>query len=194
MGKGPSLDLWVARGYEPLPEGSIVMAINENVMLPGLAADYWFWYDTDTHPWAEKVGAPPPGTIQVVPEQHFRQIAGVAARPSLIYIRGADADDDPWAVPGRATPAGAAFFCAGLWGCRHILAVGFDGLDNPTMKSYPRCLRQWLIDSHHLDRTYAPNNRGIEVAISRFDLQVTWFHREVSEREIAEAHASFEDD
>ena len=33
LGKGPSLDLRVARGYQPLPEGAIVFSMNEKVVL-----------------------------------------------------------------------------------------------------------------------------------------------------------------
>lgn len=204
LGKGPSLDVWWARGgCGDDRDKLLVMAINETVLLPGLEPDYWFWKTPDDPRHVETFG-PPPASMQVFPELMFRKDRAFAERmaesyPTLLYMRGRDAPDDPWAVPNHGTSGTAAFFCAGLWGCKRVLGVGFDGRAKPRMRTYARCVVPWATDPENTDTikgiygtSYRSNNRSIDVAIRRFDLDVTWYHQQVTQAEIDEAGERFE--
>jgi hypothetical protein len=203
LGKGPSLDVWWSRGGCGDERDSwLLFAINETVLIPGLSPDYWFWKTPDDPRQVEKFG-PPPAKVQVFPEQMFWKDAAyaerrAAAHPSLIYMCGCDAPDDPWAVPGEGTSGTAAFFCAGLWGCKSVLGVGFDARESPRMRTYARCVIPWSTEPENTDPIAAPhvpsyrkNNRAIDVAIRRFGLHVTWYHQQVTAAEIAEAGSCF---
>lgn len=203
LGKGPSLDVWWSRGgCRGDRDELLLFAINETVLLPGLEADYWFWKTPDDPRQVERYGVPP-GVVQVFPELMFWKDPGYAQHmattyPALLYMRGRDAPDDPWAVPNHGTSGTAAFFCAGLWGCKHVLGVGFDGREKPRMKTYARCVIPWATDPENTDTvkgiygtSYRSNNRSMDVAIRRFGLDVTWYHQQVTQAEIAAARKSF---
>lgn len=198
LAKGPSLDVWWSRGGCGSERDSwVVMAINEIVLLPGLKPNYWFWPHPEHAEQVNRFGADLSGTTQLFDEFVLRTDPEFCAEqvkrcPSLVHLRGVDAPDDPYAVPKNATSGSAAFFCAGLWGIREVLAVGFDGMDRPYDKRYAHCLLPFTIEQKHSSLSYKGNNRVIKICIERFDLDVTWYHRQVTDAEIDEAGESFE--
>lgn len=198
LGKGPSLDVWWSRGGCGADrDGLVVMAINETVLLPGLNADYWFWPHPEHPEQVNKYGGAPASTVQIFDEYVLRKYSEfcegqIKLHQSLVHMRGVDAPDDPYAPPRNATTGSTAFFCAGLWGMREVLAVGFDGKDKPQDKRYAHCLLPFTIDRKHVNMSYRQNNRDLDTSIGRFDLEVTWYHRELTNEEIDDAGRSFD--
>ena len=198
LAKGPSLDVWWSRGGCGSDRTSrVVMAINEIVLLPGLKPDYWFWPHPEHPEQVDRKGGSLAGVTQIFDEYVLRTYPDFCAEqmkrcPSLIHMRGIDAPDDPYAPPRNATTGSTAFFCAGLWGIRQVLAVGFDAMDRPADRRYAHCLLPWTIAKKHDEPTYKRNNRSIDAVIKRWNLKVDWYHRQVTDDEIDQAGERFD--
>lgn len=197
LGKGPSVDVWWSRGGCGDDRDSwVVMAVNETVLLPGLAPDYWFWAGPEDSIHVDAHGGVPAGTIQVFSEVVFRERPELARRtaaayPSIVFLDARNAPDDPYAVTGMGASGTAAFFCAGLWGFDSVLAVGFDAMDESKMRTYPSCMQNLVTEPQNRDPDYVVNNRTIRATIKRFDLDVTFYHRQLTKDEIADARALY---
>ncbi len=201
LGKGPSLDVWLDRGgLQSDRDDLVIVATNEAVMIPELAPDYWFWTRVTQPAWVEHFGGAPGQVVQVVPSRLLREQAWLLARTTrgrrfLTYAYAHEAPGDSWAVPGRNAIGPAAFFCCGAWGIKEITAVGFDGIDAPQMKSYASCLRPWLHDvERQRSSGFQASNSAIQATIARFGLEVSWYHRELSDQEIREARERYDTD
>jgi hypothetical protein len=67
----------------------------------------------------------------------------------------------------------------------------FTAMEAPRMRTYPNCMQRLLTEPQNRDLRYKANNRTIRETIERFDLDVTFHHRLLTQEEIAEARAQY---
>jgi len=175
---------------------TVLMALDETVALPGLEPDYWFWPDVWSAEHVLQFGVPRPGTAQVFEEQLTREepdrIARLAAlSESYVYLRGDDAPEDPYAVPGRSSTGSAALVCCRLAGIQEVQMVGFESYDDDSDRSAPICLRDLLMLQERPTLSTKSKNTLLDLALEGSGIQVTWYHRQLKAQDYAEAVERF---